>query len=289
MHRVTIGIPTFNGAARVHHCIQSIQKWADEPDGWDVDIFLVDDGSPDGGWQSMAWIGKHYNVPILFHAHNMGISVSWNDVVRNQHSDVYVLLNDDILVSRHWLTSALYFLERNDKVGTVSWSNNVIVSADVQAVLDADEPLEIYRDPENKRLLHEPASPARAVPELALHPHGSCFAFTRKAWEAVGGFDERYVCFWEEVDFGTMLTEKGLLSYLLPSPVLYHEWSRTFDENAEALNPAKLMNDSRAAYHDKWGATSAEMSAALLNNMEPVEVTWLDSNLVEQSGLVPSK
>ena len=47
--------------------------------------------------------------------------------------------------------------------------------------------------------------PARAEPWIA----GTCVLISRRLWDAVGGFDERYFLYWEDVDFSSRVTQAG--------------------------------------------------------------------------------
>ncbi len=68
--------------------------------------------------------------------------------------------------------------------------------------------------------------------KLNLHPlggevdagwlSGSCFLVRRSAWEALGGFDERYFMFFEDVDFGRRLGLAGNRQVWTPRAVVTH-------------------------------------------------------------------
>ncbi len=286
MRSVTVGIITFNGAHRMSNCLRSIQKWDDRPDGVKIDLLLLDDGSHGEHFENSIWCAKHYGVPIICHRENQGISKSWNDIVNYGNSDYIVLLNDDILVSRHWLTAGLYFLENNPNAGVVGWNFYYIVHADIEAILDSEDPIEIYRDPHDKRLLRQDEQSHSPYPSRVMVAVGSCFAFRREYYDLVGGFDERFRSFYEEIDFGTKLAKEGLPSFMLPYSILYHEWGKTFDENAAFLNPAKLMSDSRRTYKEKWNGDTDVTDPRFMDAIEPFEVCWLDSNLNEQRAII---
>jgi len=55
-------------------------------------------------------------------------------------------------------------------------------------------------------------------------PAGASLAFRRKAWESVGGFDEKfYPCWFEDVDFCCCLLKAGWVIMFEPSAVFNHE------------------------------------------------------------------
>lgn len=275
MKTITIGIPTFNGSHRLNNCLESIEKWNDVPEGCKVDILLLDDGSHEPKRSESFWVASHHNVPIIPHKENMGISKSWNDLCQYGNSDYIVLLNDDILVSRNWLTAGLFFLEKNKQVGAVGWDQYFIIPSDVDVILEADEPPEIYRHPETKELLTKSQRPYSDQPYRIMAATGSCFMFSREKYEVVDGFDERFISFYEETDFGTKLAEQGYPSYMLHYPRLYHLWSATFAENEVILKPSKIMDESRRKYREKWDGDTDQTNPRFMGKIPEFEVDYL--------------
>ncbi len=218
MKSITIGIPTVNGPNRINNCLESIFKWNDVPSiasshgtlkhDYKVDLMMLDDGSKPTNVESMVWLSKFYNIPVLIHKENMGISKSWNDLANQGNSDIIVLLNDDILVSKNWLTSMCYFLENNDNAGGVGWSFYFITEMDIPTILEADKPLMIDRDPFTKELKHEIMTIDEAIeqrlfqfagqPGKVMCATGCSFALCRDKYLLTNGFDERMKSFHEE-------------------------------------------------------------------------------------------
>jgi GT2 family glycosyltransferase len=279
---ITIGIPTFNGAHRLNNCVESIKKWNDVPDGCKVDILILDDGSHEPKRSESFWVAAHHNIPIIPHKENMGISKSWNDLCQYGESDYIVLLNDDILVSKDWLTAGLYFLEHNDNVGAVGWDCYYVVDADIPVVLESSEPPEIWRDRNTKELQRTgkgAADPARSVPYYIMACAGYAFMFTRSNYEHVGGFDEGFRSFYEETDFGTRFAQAGMKSFMLHTPMLYHLWSATFADNQETLQPSRVMDESRRYYSKKWGGTPIEKHHEFMGPPVEIPSAWLEDGL----------
>ncbi len=212
-------MPTVNGPNRINNCLESIYKWNDIPSiasskgtlkhDYKVDVMILDDGSNRANVESMVFLSKFYNIPVLIHKENMGISKSWNDLANQGSSDIIVLLNDDILVSQNWLTAMCYFMENNDNAGGVGWNFYFITEMDIPAILEAGKSLMIDRDPFTKELRHEVMTIDEAIeqelfqfagqPGKVLCAVGSCFALRRKVFQLVkGGFDEKIKSFHEE-------------------------------------------------------------------------------------------
>jgi N-acetylglucosaminyl-diphospho-decaprenol L-rhamnosyltransferase len=66
---------------------------------------------------------------------------------------------------------------------------------------------------------------------------GSCLLVRRAAFEQVGGFDERYFMYMEDVDLGDRLGKAGWLNVYVPSAeVLHHKGHATARESATNLS-----------------------------------------------------
>jgi N-acetylglucosaminyl-diphospho-decaprenol L-rhamnosyltransferase len=52
---------------------------------------------------------------------------------------------------------------------------------------------------------------------------GSCLLVRRKAFDAIGGFDERYFMYMEDVDLGDRLSRAGWLNVYVPSAEILHD------------------------------------------------------------------
>jgi N-acetylglucosaminyl-diphospho-decaprenol L-rhamnosyltransferase len=65
---------------------------------------------------------------------------------------------------------------------------------------------------------------------------GSCLLVRRAAFEQIGGFDERYFMYMEDVDFGDRLAKAGWLNVYVPSAeVLHHKGHATARASAHNL------------------------------------------------------
>ena len=87
---------------------------------------------------------------------------------------------------------------------------------------------------------------------------GSCFAFRRDVYDAVGGFDERYRCFYEEVDFGLALRHSGYVHYMASHPIIFHMGGATTSD-PKNVDAATEMMRSKQFFHEKWGASPEEI------------------------------
>lgn len=256
--KTLIGITTYNGAGRLDHLLHSLSLRTKFDDAV---VAVVDDGSPRAHVTRQV-VEKWQNaIPIRYHAHptNRGISAGWNTASRsmddsNDKADYVVLINDDVIVSKDWLEPLIYVLERSPLVGVVGQSWHAFTEEDIPGLLandDSDrrviprEPVSKERRPE-RRMMFEDTNPARV-----MCPTGQLFAFRRKDFDAVGGFDERMKSFFEESSFSTEMAARGMIGVQTTWPFCWHMWSKTFSENPE-LQASIRMEASRDIYRKRW-------------------------------------
>lgn len=257
MHTL-IGIPTLNGPDRLDRCLKSIREHTDLTN---VTLLVSDDASsPENLLSNKNVITVNGGVPMLMTGERLGVPKQWNRLVRHMQADVCVLLNDDMEVAQDWLDVILFTLERNPWIGMLGLRSETGVTrgnAVPRARVDYNE------------------AAIQTGGGSLVSSGGSCFAFRRAEWEAVGGFDERYFCFYEEVDFGVSLSKKlGLMSAIASYPVLYHMGGATIAENA---NASAVIVDSRRKFWEKWNQTMDQLRAeatARFRERAPVLVEW---------------
>lgn len=255
MPRVVIGVPTYNGAKRANDLFHSIGQRT--PTDLDWRVVLVDDGSPNvADTREVARLWEQtLRLKYIEHRTNRGISAGWNSISRAFDCDIVVLINDDVIVSRGWLESLVYVLDHSPMVGVVGMSWHAFLPEDVSMLIaspDSDQvviprdPLSKVQDP-SRRERFEDTNPGRV-----MAPTGQLFAFRRADFDAIGGFDENYVSFYEEVDFGTSMAAKlGKIGVQVNQPFSWHRWSATFSASPELQAEQRRLR-SHAHYLSKW-------------------------------------
>lgn len=294
--KIAIGIPTYNGAERLDWLLKSIAMRTPLLASGEVGIVVVDDGSPRVGETRVVverWRGL---LPLTFieHGSNRGISAGWNTCARATDAEIVVLSNDDVIMpTGGWLESFVHALEHSPGVGVVGANWHAFLPGDVPGLLAGPESdLQVVpRDPGSKasaperRTLYEDTHPGRV-----MCPTGQLFAFRRKDFDAVGGFDERMKSFYEESSFGTEMAAKGLIGLQLTWPTNWHLWSATFNANPE-LDPGTRLAHSKEVYRQRWGVPAGvhefdHTNAKYFNLIPDVRVEFLRKGGVVGCGVL---
>ncbi len=86
---------------------------------------------------------------------------------------------------------------------------------------------------------------------------GSCLLVRRSAWEAVGGFDERYFMYFEDVDLGERLGAAGWQNVYVPTAEVVHLGGHATSKASETMLPEHHRSAYRylsGRYRGPWFA-----------------------------------
>jgi len=279
--KCSIGIPSYNGNNRIRWLLKSIKENSFLPEN-EYEVTVIDDCSTMGRSEETRKICEEFKVNFIQNDKNLGIVRNWNRLCKDAKSENIVLLNDDIIVTEHWLESILYFLNNNDNVGAVGFPTFFMLEKDMPKYFNCK-----YlppRDPGTKLLIPfdkvtEQINQRDNVPGACAIVVGCAFGFKKSVWEKVGGFDENIRSLFEDYSFGSDLLLHGFQNYTLRSPIIYHVLSATFSGNPE-LKAYQLMRESGNYYEKKYGGKVVDIADTLFNRQKELKkVKFLDSRL----------
>ncbi len=253
MAKINIGVPTYNGAERLSWLLKSIAMRTPGLESGEVEITVVDDGSPDSGATRRAVDASGLPIRYIEHGTNRGIPTGWNTASRATDAPINVLINDDVIVAQGWLEPLVYVLENSPRVGCVGQNWHAFLPEDATGLLvspESDRDV-VPRDPVSKQQDPTRRALEGTWPGRVMVPTGQLFAFRREDFDAIGGFDETYTSFFEESDFSTSMAKMGKIGVQTTWPFNYHLWSATFGQNPE-LQAGVRMEASRMHYRRKW-------------------------------------
>lgn len=196
MDHFAAGILSYNHPEHTAHCVKSLLKFVEADQ-----IFLLHNGSLP---QHVAALKKLF--PLINHLeliHNKGFTGGINTLLRsvfNNHKAILFLTNDteltevstgftNELTDKELFFSSIKLMKRN--------------SQDVDSIMGA-------LNPKNGRLLHLKKMDDQSVQHITYIP-GTAFWISKKYFEKLGGFDESFHTYWEDVDFSYRAQKLGLM------------------------------------------------------------------------------
>jgi GT2 family glycosyltransferase len=236
--KTLIGIPTLNNPERLARCLASLRRCTDLTD---TIVLVSDDFSSSENLEKNKRVCAEQSVNMLTAPQRYGIATQWNRLTRHvPDADVVVLVNDDIVfANKDWLDVLRYSVTENPHAGMVSLrSIQVPYNATETA---AQSMLPAPTDYEEATLLHGDRS--------LVSSSGACFAIRHDLFDQLGGFDERYLCYYEEVDFGVRAALRGYFHFVASYPIVGHEIGVTIAREYDAV---ALLAESLKKFTDKW-------------------------------------
>ena len=233
----SIIVPVYGLAEVTRQCLDRLL--AAPPQGFDREIVVVDDASPDSTPSLLRSYGEA--IRVVSHEANLGFSHACNDGAAGATGRYLVFLNNDTIPLDGWLEALVAHAEAHPEAAAVG-SKLLYPDGTVQhagMVIDADlEPKHIYVGFPSD---HPAVNKARAFPMVT----GACLLVARSTFEAAGGFDTGFVNGYEDVDFCLRLGKLGREIHYCPASVLVH---------LESVSEGRTSRDepNHALYSRRW-------------------------------------
>ncbi len=217
--RVSVVILNLNGRHHLKPCFDSLRA-SDYPED-KLEVVLVENGSTDGSVEEMR--RNHSWVKLVVNTENVGFAAGCNQGARESDSpDVLVFINNDMRVEPAFLRELVSPIVRGECKATagkmLSWDGKLINSAGGGMNFHG---IGIQLG------LNEEPTPAHDIPFKTLFACGGAMAMERACYETVGGFDDDFFAYYEDVDLGWRTWVQGYEVHYAPLAVCYHHHSAT--------------------------------------------------------------
>ena len=217
--RISVVILNLNGRHHLQPCFDSLRA-SDYPAD-KLEVVLVENGSTDGSVEEMQ--RNHAWVKLIVNPENVGFAAGCNQGAKAADDpDVFVFINNDMRVEPAFLRELVGPIVRGECQATtgkmLSWDGKLINSAGggmnfhgigIQVGLD------------------EVPDASHDLPRKTLFACGGAMAMDCKIYETVGGFDDDFFAYYEDVDLGWRTWVQGYEVHYAPKSVCYHHHSAT--------------------------------------------------------------
>lgn len=223
---LTVVTVTYSPGSHLDRFLSSLTVATDRP----VEVVLADNGSVDGTPEEA--VDRYPGTRLLRTGGNLGYGTAVNRAVAGIPADQrYVLVaNPDVVWAPGSIDALLEAAGRwpragalgpliRDPDGSVYPSARHLPSL-IRGGLHAVVGFVWKSNPWSRTYRQEHVEPSeRPVGWLS----GSCLLIRREAFDAVGGFDERYFMYMEDVDLGDRLGRAGWLNVYVPDSEILHD------------------------------------------------------------------
>jgi len=213
--RATVVIPTLNARQLLSEALEHLARQSVEHD-----VIVVDNGSTDGTAEHLEQAFPA--VRVLRLPENIGFGRAVNRGLEAVETDVVVLVNNDVLCPPDFLERLLAPFA-DPSVASVA---GVLLQFDQPGLVDSagielDTTLRSW-----DALWHRPVDGLDRAPE-PVGPCGGAAAYRTAVLRSVGGFDETFFAYWEDVDLALRLRLEGHRCVRAPAARALHKHGQT--------------------------------------------------------------
>ena len=217
--KVTVIIVNWNGEHFLFRCLSALMSQTVKPQ----EIILVDNASSDG---SLEVARRFPAVRLLAQDRNTGFARGNNLAIEAAAAECewIALINPDAFAEPRWLEALLVAAESNPRFDVFG---SKLINASAPLLLDGAG--DVYHVSGLVwRMGHGiPASALQGFEYEVFSPCAAAALYRRSALLEVGGFDEDFFCYVEDVDLGFLLRLAGYRCLYVPPSVVHHVGSGT--------------------------------------------------------------
>lgn len=213
-----LAVVNFNGGETLHSCLKAVVRQSLLPER----ILLIDNASTDNScWE----IEREFpQVEVLRLDTNRGFAAAANLAIQEAVGCSWVaLLNADAMPSRRWLERMLRAGKRLPRAASLS--SQLLMARDPQRLDGAGDVYHVcgaaWRSGHG-RIAAEHAAASDALPREVFSACAAAAVYRRDAVLDVGGFDESFFCYFEDVDLGYRLRLAGYQAWHVPHARVRH-------------------------------------------------------------------
>jgi GT2 family glycosyltransferase len=223
MDTMAFAIINHNTRDHLRACLQSINPYCQE------EVLVVDNASTDGSQDMVKQ--KFPQVRLLVNQHNPGYGTAANQAVQACHTPLVLLLNSDTRLQSEAGNKLANYMQENPQAGIVGPR---LLNADGSLQMSCfpfPSPLNtlvretlwgrlLERIPwlKHRHLLGWSHDRSRRVPWVL----GAAMALRKSAFEALGGFDENFFLYYEEIDLCYRIIQAGWEVHFAPVTEVIH-------------------------------------------------------------------
>ena len=237
---------------------------------------VVDNSSVDGSVASVSACGDR-RVTVLELARNIGFAGGCNRGLAVVSADIpYVaFMNPDVVVDPACLHRCLEILDSRPEVAGVA---PLLMRRDGETVDSIGQVLRPYTLEVRDRGYGEPLSDELRRPTQVLAACGALAVYRRDALASVsvehGPWPEHYFCFWEDLELGWRLTNRGWQLWTAPEAVAVHGRGAGAREGAGRLRWRRPPHLEACVLSNRWMTLIRHLHARDALRRLPLLLAW---------------
>lgn len=227
--KLSIIIVNYNVTRLLRNCLLSIQKYTEREN---CEVIVIDNASPDTSWQDL--IPNFPAVHFISSEHNEGFAVANNKAVKTAAGEYVLLLNPDTELEGFYMKELLDFADSKTDFGCLGVrmhdaEGNFLPESkrSVPDMFNSFEKLFTNFKRSNTKSYYRSDIDENAVAETEVVT-GAFLLMKKEMYEEVGGLDETYFMYGEDIDLCYTLLKKDRKNYYYGAvSILHHKGEST--------------------------------------------------------------
>jgi len=201
------------------------------------EVFLVDNGSNDG---SVEYVNENFPwVKVIAFEKNLGFAKAYNEAIKRINTNFTALLNNDTRVDKNWLSELVESILEDYSI--VAVGSKILFYENPQLINHAGAKITPTGGGFDIGLNERDSSIYNVKKEVGA-VSGAAMLVRTYAFLKVGGFDEDYFAYFEDVDFCWRAWLNGFRILYIPSSKVFHKVSGSW---GSFVNPVKVFLGQR--------------------------------------------
>ncbi|HKQ04907.1 MAG TPA: glycosyltransferase [Blastocatellia bacterium] len=241
--KASIIIVTFNNLALNRLCVESLYARTEWPN---FEVIIIDNASSDGTPDYLREAERELpDLRVILNDENLGFAKANNQGLRRATGELLVLLNNDTVVTRGWMTAMIRHLYAERVIGLIGPVTNAISNeARIEVGYESIGEMPGWA----ARYVREHDNDTFAIPMLAMF----CVAMRREVFDKVGLLDERFgVGMFEDDDYCRRLESAGYQLCCTRDSFIHH-WQRASFRLLGEDEYLRIYHENRNKYESKW-------------------------------------
>jgi GT2 family glycosyltransferase len=247
--RLDVVVVNYNTREHLRSCLVSLH-------GQSATVVVVDNGSTDGSQEMVR--SEYPDVVLLHDGMNRGYGAAANAGVRGGNAPYVLVLNSDTIVPEGALTSLRVYLDAHPDVGMLG-PRLVNPDGSLQSsCFPFPTPFTSFLGESGLGFFirfipvvrqRYPRTWSHDRPRNVSWILGAALAIRRAAFDAAGGFDERYFMYFEEVDLAYRLQKAGWRVHFAPVADITHVGAASTSRVADRMRLEYYVSMARFYRH----------------------------------------
>ncbi len=216
---VSVVVLGYNTKDYLSDCFNSILAQT----GAKFETLYVDNASADG---SAEFVKNNFKaVRVISSPSNTGYAGGNNFGAASARGEYLLIVNPDIIAQAGWLSKLLQFARQKEREGEDVIACSKVVLADKPDTINS---LGLFMsslgfsgsvgDGEKSEKYTQPIE--------MFAPTGCSFLIRRETFLSLGGFDESFFMYDEDLDLGWRAANRGIATWMAPSSVIWHKYKK---------------------------------------------------------------